>query len=192
MNELHLRILSISNKLGLAHRGSCLTAVNIIDEIYTTKKGGDPFILSCGHSGLALYVVLEKYYGLDAEELYHKHGTHPTRDWDSKIWCSTGSLGHGLPIAVGMAIADRKRDIYCLISDGESMEGSIYESANIIRKYNLTNLKLYLNFNGWTGYDKVETWMLHNLMVLFPFIELRMTRVEDYNLQGLSAHYVTS
>ena len=191
MNTLHHRIIEISKNLHLSHVGSCLTACDIIEEIYTAKKKDEKFVLSCGHSGLALYVVLEKHYGLDAEELFLKHGTHPHRDVLDHIHCTTGSLGMGLPIALGMALADRTKNVYCLISDGELFEGTIWESANVIQKYHVSNLKVYLNFNGWSAYDKVEEWMLNNIMFIFPTISVRRTKVEDYGLEGLSAHYVT-
>ena len=191
MNLLHKRIIEISKKLHLSHVGSCLTAVDIIDEIYSIKKGEDKFVLSSGHAGLALYVVLEKYCGLDAEELFLKHGTHPRRDTLDKIYCSTGSLGLGLSIALGMAIADKTKNIYCLISDGECFEGIIWEAANVMRKYKITNLKVYLNFNGWSAYDEVHRRMVGLMVEIIPSIEVRYTKVEDYGLTGLSAHYIT-
>jgi len=191
MNQLHERIIEISKKHHLSHLGSSLTAVNIIDDIYQNRKVNEPFILSCGHAGLALYVVLEKYYGFDAEKLYLKHGTHPHRDLEDKIYCSTGSLGMGLGIAVGMALADRSKNIYCLISDGEAFEGSIWEAANVIRRYKVTNLKIYCNWNGYSAYSDVELWMMSNLMKIMPKINIKVDTVERYGLTGLSAHYIT-
>jgi Transketolase, N-terminal subunit len=191
MNQLHDRILEISKKHHLAHLGSSLTSVNIIDEIYQVKKDDEPFILSCGHAGLSLYVILEKYYQFDAEKLYLKHGTHPHRDKEDKIYCSTGSLGMGIGIAVGMALADRSKNVYCLISDGEAFEGAIWESANVIRRYKLTNLKVYCSWNGYSAYSEVELWMMSNLIKIMPNINIRVDRVENYGLIGLSAHYVT-
>ena len=191
MNHLHDRIIEISKKHRLSHLGSCLTSVDIIDEIYQLREGDEPFILSCGHAGLALYVILEKYYGFDAEKLYLKHGTHPYCDAKDKIYFSTGSLGMGLGAAVGMALADRTKNVYCLISDGEAFEGIIWESANVIQKYNITNLKLYINWNRFSAYDSIPVWMLKNICTIFPFIRVRYTDVEDYGLKGLSAHYVT-
>ena len=64
-----------------------------------------------------------------------KHGTHPHRDLEDKIYCSTGSLGMGIGIAVGMALADRSKNVYCLISDGESFGRVIVlEVANVMWK----------------------------------------------------------
>jgi len=190
MSALHDRIIDISKRLGLSHVGSNLTSVNIIDEIYQERKEDEPFILSSGHAGLALYTVLEKYYGFDAEWLYHLYGTHPERNEGYKIYCSTGSLGHGLAISVGMALADRSRNVWCLISDGECTEGIIWEAFNVVRKYGVDNLKVYLNYNGWSAYDVIDLQMLCNIVSMHPYIKLRETHVEDYGLEGLSAHYV--
>jgi len=190
MNKLHDRILEISKKFGLAHLGSNLTSVDIINTIYSIKEENEPFILSCGHAGLALYVVIEEYYGIDAEKIFAHHGTHPDRCEECKLDCSTGSLGHGLPIALGMALADRSRNVFCLISDGEVTEGSIWESINVIRKYEVNNLIIYLNWNGWSAYDKVDQKMIESLRWMLPSINMWGTRVEDYGLKGLSAHYV--
>jgi transketolase len=191
MNTTHERIIEISKKHHLSHLGSNLTAVNIIDEIYQIKKEDEPFILSCGHSFLALAIILEKYYGFDAEKIYLKHGTHPHRDLEDKIYCSTGSLGMGLGIAVGMALADRPKNVYCLISDGEAYEGLVWEAANAIRRYKVTNLKIYCNWNWFSAYSDVEKWMMGNLMKIFPEINMKVDNVEKYGLSGLSAHYIT-
>src|ERR1051326_4387897 len=137
MNELKKRILEISVKHKLAHVGSNLTAVNILDEIaqkaWTNKYvvDVDSIIVSAGHAGLALFVVREKYLGDDAEFLLQEHGIHAPM---------FGSLGHGIGIAVGKALADRSADVYCLISDGECMEGSVWEALRLANKFNLFNL----------------------------------------------------
>ena len=191
MNELHERIIEISKKYKLSHLGSNLTSVDIIDTIYSLKGDNDPFILSMGHAALALYVVNEKWHGIDAEQVYLRHGVHAERCGLCHISCSAGSLGIGITIALGMALADRTKNVYCLISDGEIYEGSVYETANAIRKYNITNLKLYLNYNGWSAYDSVPQWMVDNIIRLIPDIEVWHTSVEKYGLKGLSAHYVT-
>lgn len=191
MNKLHNRIIEISKKYHLSHLGSTLTSVDIIDNIYKEKEESEPFILSMGHAGLALYVVLEKYYNINAEEIHKHYGTHPEMCKDYHIDCSSGSLGLGLPIALGMALANRNKKVYCLISDGELSEGSVWETVNVMRKYNVTNLKIYLNYNGWSAYDAIPLWIIENIKFIMPSIEIIKTRVEDYGLIGLSAHYIT-
>lgn len=188
MNQLHKRIIEISKKHGLSHIGSCLTAVNIIDEIYSFKLDNDPFILSCGHAGLALYVVLEKYYGKDAEQLYLKHGTHPNADIEDGIFCSTGSLGLGITVALGYAMSDKTKDVYCLISDGEATEGTIWEVMNLVRRAEVDNLFVYCNWNGFGAYHKTDYRMIENLTKMG--VKVVKTDVRDYGLDGISAHYV--
>ena len=191
MNSLHRRILDISYKKNLSHLSSCLTAVDIIDEIYKERKNDEPFVLSQGHTGLALYTVLEKHNGVDAEMLFDKHGVHPNRDEELGLYCSTGSLGCGLPIALGMAAANERRNVYCLISDGECAEGSIWESLMIKKKYKINNLIIYVNINGSSAYDLVDVKDLKERLWSFDSnIRVRDTNVDDYPfLSGIDGHY---
>jgi len=185
------RIIDISFEKGLTHIGSCITSVDIIEEIYLKKGFDEKFVLSCGHAGLALYVVLEnRGYG-NAGDMLDKAGIHPDREVGDFIDCSTGSLGQGLPIAVGMALADRSRDVYCLISDGECAEGSIWEALTIARDQALNNLKIYLNVNGWAAYKKVDTNYLIKRIKAFEFpVKIVKTDVKKYPfLEGLAGHY---
>jgi transketolase len=189
--KLKQRIIDISYHLGLTHIGSCISSVDALDRIYSVKKPDEVFILSNGHAGLALYVVLEKHEGIDAEYLYKKHGVHPNRNLADRIYCSTGSLGQGLPIAVGMALADRSKKVYCMISDGECAEGSIWESLTIAKEEKLDNLKVYLIINGWAAYKEINIDYLIKRIEAFEFpVEIVETTVEQYPfLKGLDAHY---
>ena len=186
--KLKQRILEISYKNNLSHIGSCLTAVDIIKEIYDTKKDNEPFVLSSGHAGLALYTVIESKYGINAEKIFAHHGVHPDLCTDCLLHCSTGSLGIGLPISVGMALANRSKNVYCLISDGECAEGSIQEALRIAHEQRLDNLKIYLNFNGFGAYKPIEHLYLNPLVhdMITPYI----TTVKDFPfLKGLQGHY---
>jgi transketolase len=191
MVDLKKRILEIAYKHKLSHLGSYLSAVNIIDEIYKSKNKEDIFILSSGHAALALYVVLEKYEDKNAEELFLKHGGHPHRDEDDGIYCSTGSLGLGITVAVGRALANKNKKVYVLISDGESAEGSVWESLRFIQENNLSNIEIYVNVNGYAAYDKVDTkYLVDRLRAFLPSINIKYTNVNQYPfLRGLNAHY---
>jgi len=219
MKPLEKRILEISAKYKLSHLGSCLSAVPMIDTIYKIKDKEENFILSCGHAGLALYVVIEKYDIIaDAEMALQKMGIHPDRPTDpwGKIDCSTGSLGMGIGIAVGMAIGNRKKNVYCLISDGETTEGSIWEALRIASEQQLDNLKIVLNYNGYGAYSEIK---LEPLIMRFQAFgcgvikideevdlesaleaqipKIPIVRIVEANLvefpflQGLDAHYKT-
>lgn len=198
--ELKTRIIDISYRHKLSHLGSNLSAVDIINRIYEIKnppfwKAGwdEKFVLSSGHAGLALYVVLEKFGFGDAEELFKKHGVHPNVDVAHGIYVSTGSLGQGLPIATGLALAERRKNVYCLISDGECPEGSIWESLRVAREQRLDNLKVHLNLNGYGAYDPINRRQLVRQIKAFGFpVDIHMTRVDQLPfLKGLSAHYYT-
>lgn len=192
MNPLKKRILDLSYKHKLSHIGSCLSTVDTLDKIYSIKKKDEPLILSNGHAGLALYVVLEKYEGHNAEELIEKHGVHPNRDMEHGIWCSTGSLGHGVAIGVGMALANRNRTVYIVTSDGECAEGSVWEALAIARKFQLENLRISVIGNGYSAYDEVDIADLD--MRINSFYPTLMVRTNMYAwpdfLQGLNSHYV--
>jgi len=191
MEPLKERILDIAYENKLSHLGSYFSSVGIIDEIYKHKKEKDIFILSSGHAALALYVVLEKYHGLNAEKLFKKHGGHPHRCEDDFIHCSTGSLGMGLTVAVGRALANKNIHVHCLISDGESYEGSIWESLAYIYEKNIKNITVHVNVNGYAAYKCVDSQNLVNRLKAFlPDIVIHYTDVGEYPfLSGLNAHY---
>jgi len=190
MKELYKRLLDICYERQLHHLGSYFSALQIIDEIYSQKNDDDIFILSNGHAVVALYVILEKYYGLDAVELHEKYGDHPKRNELDKLHCSTGSLGMGVTVAVGRALANPDRDVYCLLSDGECAEGSVWEALRFAYENKVTNLKLYVNANGWAAYDAVDLDYLEKRIKAFhPDVNYVRTTVEHFGLKGLHAHY---
>jgi len=209
------RIIELSYQTGLSHLGSCLSAVDIIDAIYKVKLKNERFVLSGGHAGVALYVILEKYKFLNASKIKELH-IHPDRNTDLGIDVSTGSLGQGLPIALGMALADKRKKVYCLITDGECAEGSIWESLRIIYEKKINNLIIAINVNGWGAYGSISIPMLlnrikgfgfkaiivngHNMNELLtaiktagntqPAVIFAKTEVEQFSfLKGQDAHY---
>ena len=189
--NLKKRIIDIAFKNRLSHLGSYLSSVDIIDEIYSKMKPDDIFILSSGHAALAQYVCLEKYYKIDAEYLFEKHGGHPVLDEENKIYCSTGSLGLGIAFGLGRALANKNKDVHVLISDGECAEGSVWESLRLIHELKITNIHIYCNINGYCAYDEIDIpYLTQRLQAFLPRIELRFTTVEQYPfLKGLNAHY---
>ena len=190
MKDLYKRLLNICYERQLHHLGSYFSALQIIDQIYSEMDKDDIFILSNGDAVVALYVILEKYYGLDAVELHEKYGDHPKRNELDKLHCSTGSLGMGVTVAVGRALANPDRDVYCLLSDGECAEGSVWEALRFAYENKVTNLKLYVNANGWSAYDTVDLDYLENRIKAFhPDVNYVRTTVEHFGLKGLHAHY---
>ena len=179
--HIRRRILDISYKRNLPHLGSNLTAVDIIYAIYGIKTKDDRFILSSGHAGIALYVVLEKK-GVLTSSVINSLCIHPDRDVEKCIDLSTGSLGHGLPIALGMAMADWRKVVYCVLSDGECAEGSIWEALRVAKDYKVNNLKIAINANGWGAYDPID---LRDLLKRFKGFGYKTISVDGHNITEL-------
>jgi len=191
MKDIRKRLVEIAYKNKLGHLGSYFSSLEIVNEIYSKMGKEDIFILSSGHAALALYVVLEKYKGVDADMLFDKHGGHPHRDEDNFIYCSTGSLGLGICVALGRAVAKPNRKVYVLISDGEAAEGSIWEALKTIKEEDISNIEVYVNVNGYAAYKEVDKdYLVDRLKAFLPSINVRYTTVEQFPfLKGLNAHY---
>lgn len=183
------RLIEIAKKHQLSHLGSCLTALPIIEEIYAEKKPEEKFVLSAGHAHLAHLVVKEGLGLLNAEEALEKGGIH----CDRKVGCdvSTGSLGQGLGIATGMALSDRSKNVYVLVSDGEMSEGSVWEALRVAKEQGLYNLKIYLNANGWGAYGPIDIQQLVIQIEAFGFpVKVRLTNSDIGTWAvGLQSHY---
>ena len=196
-SEVKKKILEITYKYKQVHLSSTLSSVEPLIDIFRKKKRHEKFVLSNGHAGIALYAVLEKFYGADAEALYKTNYIHPNRG--PYIDCSTGSLGHGISIALGMALSDRNKNVYCLLSDGEMAEGSVWEALRIMSEQKVYNLKLYFNFNGYSALGTTDIEVLVKRINTFIDPEFTYKFVDCVNiyytdngysfLKGVSGHY---
>ena len=133
-------------KKGEAHLGGSFSIIEILLSIYEIfLKKNDKFILSKSHSSFPLCILLKQ------KGYKTKLTTHLEIDEKNGINCTTGSLGHGLPIATGMAFAKkklkRKGKFFVLISDGECQEGTTWESLLIASKHKLDNLVVIVDYN---------------------------------------------
>jgi transketolase len=152
---------------GEAHLGGSFSIIEMLLTLYeTVLQGNDKFILSKAHASFPLCLLLN-------EKGYHpKLTTHLELDPANGIHCTTGSLGHGLPIGTGMALA-RKLDnipgnIYVMISDGECQEGTTWESLLIAAKQQLDNLILIVDYNKIQALTTIEEGLpLDNLPAKF-------------------------
>lgn len=195
--ELLRRVVEISYKMRLSHVGSCLSALPIIADIYEQKKPDEKVVISNGHAHLAHLVVRANKREMDlvieqsktSENIIEKYMEEFGVHCDRRAGCdvSTGSLGHGIGIAVGMALADRSKNVYCLISDGECAEGSVWEALRVASENKLKNLKVYLNANGWGAYRKVDDIYI-DFAAGVEIVEADMTMYPDW-LSTQEAHY---
>lgn len=155
-------------KKGEGHMGSAMSCADIISVLYKgimnigpdniESQNRDIFILSAGHKCLALYGILVEMGIVDIKVLdtYNDLNSplpgHPDKFKLKGVEFSTGSLGHGLSITCGMAIASKMKKIdnklFCLMGDGEQGEGSNWEAAGFAAQHNLDNLTAIIDENG--------------------------------------------
>ena len=148
---------------GEAHLGGSFSMIETLISLYEIiLKKNDKFILSKSHSSFPLCLLL-KEKGLNPELT-----THLEIDPKNGIYCTTGSLGHGLPIATGMAFARKikniKGKIYVMLSDGECQEGTTWESLLIASKHKLDNLIVLIDYNKIQALSRLKDALpLHDL-----------------------------
>jgi transketolase len=171
--DLRKQIIRSLERGGRGHIGASFSLVEMIRVLYEDilkfdaknprSPERDRLILSKGHGCLALYVLLaEKGFFPEAElwnfcKVNGILGGHPEYGKVPGIEASTGSLGHGLPIGVGMAMAARinkaKHRVFVISSDGESNEGSVWEAALCAGKHKLNNLTVLVDYNKQQSYS---------------------------------------
>jgi len=163
------RLVELSHAAETPHLGGALSCAEImvcaywgalrIDPKHPLDPLRDRFILSKGHAATALYVTLASRGFFDLELLAHFNEDGGCLPEQPGLQCvpgveaATGSLGHGLSLAVGMALAGRiqKRDYRCfaLLSDGECQEGSVWEAALFAPRHHLDNVVAIVDYNKW-------------------------------------------
>ena len=193
------RLIEIAYESQASHISSCLSCIDILENIYETSniekikaksKDRDIVLLSKGHAVLAQYVILEKN-GLMDQDLsnYLRNGSklygHPNPEVEN-IEHTTGALGHGLPHAVGRALK-RMHDgcggkIFVVIGDGELDEGSNYEAMSLISKLNIKNIVILVDMNDLTQMKKSNSNMNNGQLERV----LRSFNIECYKCDGHS------
>jgi len=166
-------------KKGEAHLGGSFSCIEILVILYEKiLKNNDKFIMSKAHSSFPLCLILRSK-GFSTELT-----THLEIDEKNGIFCTTGSLGHGLPIATGMAFARKqmkqKGNIYVLISDGECQEGTTWESLLIATKHKLDNLIIIIDYNKIQALSKLKDALpLANLAKKIQAFNCEMINVKN-------------
>ncbi len=160
IQDMKKKILEMSYNSREGHIASSFSILDILWVLYndilnyniknTKDPNRDMFILSKGHASLGLYVILAEkgFFKRELLDTFCKYnsilGGHPNRIKTPGVEASTGSLGHGMPIATGIAlgfkIQNKKQKVFTLIGDGECNEGTIWESALLARQHKLDNL----------------------------------------------------
>ena len=205
----YLRKLIVKSLIGggRGHMGSAMSLVEILRVLYDKfikfnpknlkKRDRDRLILSKGHGCLALYLILadKKFFSKELLTNTSKSGSilggHPEYSKVPGVEASTGSLGHGLPIAVGMALAAKirkeKHKVYVIVGDGEINEGSIWEAAMSASKHNLSNLKVFVDYNKIQSYGFTkEVIDLEPLMDKWKSFGFEVSEINGHDINQLT------
>jgi transketolase len=166
------RVLEISQTVSALHIAPAFSCLETVDMIYyglmrrdAQRRSPDTFLMSKGHGCMAQYVVLEALGVLTKDDLAHycksdgKLGAHP--DYGNPgIEASTGSLGHGLSMALGMAYAEKVRrtggTVYAVLSDGEVQEGSTWEALMMASTFGVDNLVAFVDNNDFQSLGRTS------------------------------------
>ena len=170
IKALRRRTVEIDYRHKHRHLPGSLSALGIIADIYRFFDfASDVFILSKGHACAAHYAVLEACgRHPDVSKV------HPERDDANGVTITSGSLGHGLPIAVGIALAKKalggSGTVHVLMGDGEAQEGTTWESLNLAQRFDLDDrLVVHLDANSYQGSEGCLVWNTGRKMnALFP------------------------
>jgi transketolase len=205
--QIRARIIENSHRTETPHLGSCLSCVDILVAAYFHTLRIDPsepahpqrdrFILSKGHGAPALFQVLATrgFYPEAMLETYGQDGglfaEHPpTPDHLAGIEAATGSLGHGMPMGLGMALAGRIQgrsyNVIALVSDGECNEGAIWEAAMLAAAQRVDRLCVVVDFNKWqaTGRSR-EVLALDPLLDKWRAFGWSASEADGHDMAGL-------
>lgn len=188
------KLIEMHFHAGVGHIGgnlSCIDAMLVIWHEFIKKN--DFFILSKGHSAGSLYITLNSIGEINDNQLrsFHSDNTilpgHPPVNKFQSIPFATGSLGHGLSISSGLALASKiqknKNKIFCFTSDGEWQAGSIWESLLFIEHQKLSNLTIIVDQNKLQGLGKIEEISsLKNLALKLKNFNFSIVQVDGHNL----------
>lgn len=167
--QIRRDVIKLAKRNGGYHFGGCFSCVEILMVLFDSVMGPeDEFILSKGHACWPYYLMLmEKGYKPKLE-------SHPSRDPVNGIKFTTGSLGHGLPMAIGVALARKQLNqpgkVYVLMGDGEIQCGTTWESLLIAYHHRLDNLCIIMDLNGIQGSGHVHS-ILPNMWAFLKLVK---------------------
>lgn len=181
------------------HVGSSLSVVDILTALFcTADTSKDEVILSKGHAALAWYAAMNEFGLMTDETLatFEKNGSQLTvlavKNEELCFKCSTGSLGQGMSVAVGMAIAMKREglpgNIYVVVGDGECNEGIVWEAAQLAGHHKLKNLYVIVDHNGFqSDGDSTKVIDLKHMSDLWKSNGFYTVEVNGHDVEKLSA-----
>ncbi|MEI8347307.1 MAG: transketolase [Pseudomonadota bacterium] len=176
-----------------AHVGTSLSCVEILLALFAGRNLNEKILFSKGHGVMALYAVMHLFGEISEKELQEEYFTnggrlmgHPSKPHLPEIAWSTGSLGHGLSVASGMALGNRQQKVYVVLSDGECDLGTTWESVLFAGHHRLGNLLMVVDVNGLQCSGKTkEVLDLSPLPEKFKSFHWNVFEHDGHDLMGL-------
>ncbi len=187
LRDLKKAILVDSFKAGACHIGSALSCIEIVKAAYDRKEATEIFLFGKATGAAALYEVLASngHFPKDQVAEYLKNYPLPSTEVPGVLH-SFGSVGHALPIAVGLAYAQPEKHIICLVSDGDLQEGTAYESALFARQHKISNLEIWVDDNGLVACGATSDILdLETAYEFFQKTFLNFTRIKTIKGKGV-------
>ena len=171
--EVRRDVLSLIHKGHTSHVASCLSLTDIAIVLYENLKPEDEVIFSKGWASALYYILNIRKGKLNREEVFSifpnapylallEPPVHPV---------ATGAVGHGTPFSVGLAMAKKMKGeggtVYCILSDGELNEGTVWESVQLAKHHKLDNLVFIIDKNNWQAMGKTEDVVSLNIAEAF-------------------------
>lgn len=161
--EARRKVLSMIHKAGTSHIASNFSVIDIATVLYENIKPDDKVVWSKGWAAATIYYFLAQQGTIPAQDL-EKFPSAPylglAETTVAGVLCNGGAVGHGTPIAAGIALAKKKLGepgiVYCILSDGELNEGSVWESVMFAAHHQLDNLVFIVDANGWQAMGKTK------------------------------------
>lgn len=187
-SQIRRDVINASYEAKACHIGSALSCVDLLVELLYKKVTADDIFIFGKASGVATYYAILADKGVFPKQKlveYLKNYPLPSTEVPGIVH-SFGSVGHALSVACGMALGDRTRKIYVLLSDGDLQEGSTYEAALFARQHKLTNLHVYVDDNKLIACGKTEDIL--SLTTAYDFFKKTIpnfTRVQTVKGAGI-------
>lgn len=195
--EARLKVLEMIHNAGTSHIASNFSIIDVATVLYENLKEGDEVVWSKGWVAATIYYFLAQQGKIPKEDLEkfgkEVEGKIPylglVETTTPGIWANAGSMGHGLPIATGMALAKKLKgeegNIYCIMSDGEMNEGTTWECAMFAAHHKLDNLVVIVDKNNWQAMGQTKEVLNLDIREVFRGFYWSTQKIDGHNFNDI-------
>lgn len=188
-----IKVLEMVHRAQTSHIASNFSVIDIATTVYSRLKPEDKVVWSKGWAAASVYYFLAMRGEIPLDHL-DRFPNEPyiglAETTVNGVLCNGGAVGHGTPIAVGLALGLKKSKkpgiVYCIMSDGELNEGTVWESVMVAAHHKLDNLVFLVDMNGWQAMGRTKDVMNFNAKKAFNGFEWQVREIDGHNYNSLS------